>query len=42
MLKPMLAKDARRKEWIELIRRLANCGLLEREGADSDLINLLT
>ncbi len=41
ILKPMLAKEPRRNEWIELIRRLANCGLLEREGADSDLIKLL-
>ena len=42
ILKPMLAKNARRNEWIELIRRLANCGLLEREGADTDLIKLLS
>ena len=41
ILKPMLAVEARRDEWIELIRRLANCGLLEREGADLDLIKAL-
>ncbi len=41
ILKPMLAADARREQWIELIRRLANCGLIEREGADADLIGAL-
>ncbi len=41
ILKPMLAADARREDWIELIRRLANCGLIEREGADADLIRAL-
>lgn len=38
ILKPVLANDARRAEWIELIRRLSYCGLIEREGADIDLI----
>ena len=41
ILKPMLAVDPRRDEWIELIRRLANCGLIEREGVDADLIRAL-
>ena len=41
ILKPMLAMDARRDEWIELIRRLGNCGLIEREGADAELIAAL-
>ncbi|MBA3869633.1 MAG: DUF1028 domain-containing protein [Anaerolineae bacterium] len=38
ILKPMLAAEVRREEWIELIRRLANCGLIERQGADAELI----
>ncbi|MEP6983983.1 MAG: DUF1028 domain-containing protein, partial [Chloroflexota bacterium] len=38
ILKPMLAAEVRREEWIELIRRLANCGLIERQGADVELI----
>jgi uncharacterized Ntn-hydrolase superfamily protein len=42
ILKPMLVAEARRSEWIELIRRLANCGLIEREGADADLIRALS
>jgi len=41
ILRPMLAGEARRDEWIELIRRLANCGLIEREGADAELIGAL-
>jgi uncharacterized Ntn-hydrolase superfamily protein len=41
ILKPMLAAEARRDQWVELIRRLANCGLIEREGADGDLIAAL-
>ena len=41
ILKPMLAAESRRDEWVELIRRLANCGLIEREGADADLIKAL-
>jgi uncharacterized Ntn-hydrolase superfamily protein len=41
ILKPMLAREARRDQWIELIRRMAKCGLLERTGADTELINAL-
>lgn len=41
ILKPMLAADVRRDQWIELIRRMANCGLIEREGVDVDLIRAL-
>ncbi len=41
ILKPMLAADARRDQWIELIQRMANCGLIEREGVDVDLIHAL-
>jgi uncharacterized Ntn-hydrolase superfamily protein len=41
ILKPKLAAEARRDQWIELIRRLANCGLIEREGADAELIAAL-
>jgi len=41
ILQPMLARDERREHWIELIRRLESCGLLERAGAASDLIDAL-
>lgn len=41
ILKPKLAAEVRRDQWIELIRRLANCGLIEREGADAELIQAL-
>ncbi len=41
ILKPMLAADARREEWIELIRRMAACGLIERQGVDVELIAAL-
>lgn len=38
ILGPMLAAEPRRAEWVELIRRLAACGLIERQGADAELI----
>ncbi len=41
ILQPMLAKDARREQWIELIRRLAACGLIERADIDTELITAL-
>jgi uncharacterized Ntn-hydrolase superfamily protein len=41
ILKPVMAHDPRRAEWLELIRRLAYCGLIEREGADADLLRAL-
>lgn len=41
ILGPMLASDPRREHWIDLIRRLQVCGLLERDGAADDLIAAL-
>lgn len=41
ILSPVLKQDARREQWIDLIRRLAVCGLIEREGADIELIAAL-
>lgn len=41
ILRPVLANDPRRKEWIDLVRRLQACGLLEREGAAEELIHAL-
>jgi uncharacterized Ntn-hydrolase superfamily protein len=41
ILKPVLANDPRRDQWIEVIRRLGYSGLIEREGADMELITAL-
>ncbi|MBI5958938.1 MAG: DUF1028 domain-containing protein [Chloroflexi bacterium] len=41
ILRPVLASDARREHWIDLIRRLQACGLLERAGAAEELIAAL-
>lgn len=41
ILRPALARDPRREHWIDLLRRLAVCGLIEREGADAELIEAL-
>jgi predicted Zn-dependent protease len=41
ILRPVLANDLRRAHWIDLIGRLAVCGLIEREGADAELIDAL-
>ncbi len=41
ILKPALAHDPRREHWIDLIRRLEACGLLERAGAAGELIAAL-
>ncbi len=41
ILRPVLANDPRRAHWIDLIRRLQTCGLLEREGAAEELIQAL-
>lgn len=38
ILRPMLATDPRKAEWVELIRRLQACGLIERAGAGAELI----
>jgi hypothetical protein len=42
ILRPVLANDQRREHWIDLIRRLAVCGLIEREGVDVELIDALS
>jgi uncharacterized Ntn-hydrolase superfamily protein len=41
ILRPVLAHDPRRAQWIELLRRLQTCGLIEREGAAQELIQAL-
>jgi uncharacterized Ntn-hydrolase superfamily protein len=41
ILRPVLANDPRRAQWIELIRRLQTCGLTERKGAAHELIQAL-
>jgi uncharacterized Ntn-hydrolase superfamily protein len=41
ILRPVLEKDARRTQWIDLIRRLQACGLIERAGAAEELIAAL-
>ena len=39
ILTPMLARDPRRSFWIDLIRRLQACGIVERAGAGDELIS---
>ncbi len=41
ILRPVLANDPRREHWIDLVQRLAVCGIIEREGADSELMAAL-
>jgi len=41
ILRPALAHDPRRAHWIDLIRRLQACGLLERQGAADEFITAL-
>jgi uncharacterized Ntn-hydrolase superfamily protein len=41
ILRPALANDPRREHWIDLIKRLQTCGLIEREGAAQELIDAL-
>jgi uncharacterized Ntn-hydrolase superfamily protein len=41
ILRPVLAGDPRRNHWIELVRRLETCGLMERTGAADELIRAL-
>jgi uncharacterized Ntn-hydrolase superfamily protein len=41
ILKPMLSEDPRREYWIDLIRRIQLVGILEREGAASEIIAAL-
>ena len=41
ILKNSVQNDVRWEQWIELIRRLKTCGLIEREGAGEELLGLL-
>ena len=41
ILRPALAQDARREHWIDLLRRLQTCKLIEREGAAEELIRAI-
>jgi uncharacterized Ntn-hydrolase superfamily protein len=41
ILRPVLEQDARQSEWIDLLRRMAVCGIIEREGAEVELIAAL-
>jgi uncharacterized Ntn-hydrolase superfamily protein len=41
ILRPVLARNPRRAHWVELIRRLQMCGLIERENAGDELIAAL-
>lgn len=41
ILRPVLARNPRRAHWIDLIRRLQLCGLIERDNAGDDLIAAL-
>ena len=41
ILKSALMHDPRREHWVDLIRRLQDCGLLERAGAADELISAL-
>ncbi len=38
ILKPMLSQEPRKEYWIDLIRRLQDCGMIERSGAGNELI----
>ena len=41
ILFPMLSVDSRKDHWIDLIRRVQNCGIIEREGAGDELLAAL-
>jgi uncharacterized Ntn-hydrolase superfamily protein len=41
ILKPILARNPRRTQWIELVRRLQNCGMIQRHRAGDELIAAL-
>lgn len=41
ILRPVLVNDLRREHWIDLIQRLGVCGIIERDGADAELIAAL-
>ena len=38
ILRPALANDTRRAEWLDLVQRLADCGLMEKAGAAEALL----
>ncbi len=38
ILSPMLIKEARKDHWIDLIKRLQYCGIIERQGAGDELL----
>jgi uncharacterized Ntn-hydrolase superfamily protein len=42
ILAPMLAKDDRREHWIDLVRRIQACGIIERKEAGTELIAALS
>jgi uncharacterized Ntn-hydrolase superfamily protein len=42
ILNQVLASDERREQWIDLIRRIQNCGMIERPGAGDELIATLS
>jgi hypothetical protein len=38
ILSSMLIKEARKDHWIDLIKRLQYCGIIERQGAGDELL----
>ena len=41
ILQPVLAADPLREQWLDLVRRLQICGLLERPGAADELLGAM-
>jgi uncharacterized Ntn-hydrolase superfamily protein len=41
ILSPMLSGEDRREHWVDLIRRIQDCGIIERDGAGDELIQAL-
>jgi uncharacterized Ntn-hydrolase superfamily protein len=41
ILKPILERESNRENWIDLIRRLEECGMIEHEGTAENLITAL-
>jgi uncharacterized Ntn-hydrolase superfamily protein len=41
ILAPMLAEDERREHWVDLIKRIQDCGIIKRQGAGDELITAL-
>lgn len=42
ILQPMLEKDDRRDHWIDLVRRIQECGIIERQGAGDELLQAIS